>query len=208
MKQNSKIFSDRSGSRDRSESPRRRSRSRSTEIAEQLCRLHICNFDESIKKNDIEDAFSYVFYSFNNKLVAFFSYQTNFDLKKFGEIDNIWLASYPPLFAFVTFKDKDDARDALKEMDNAYIGRNRIKVANAHPPRRPGERRPPRRYGGYGGFRGGGSRYGGGPRYGGRSGGYRGGGPRYGGGDRYGGRRRDSFDPLEKGQRTQESIHV
>lgn len=45
-----------------------------------------------------------------------------------------------------------------------YIGRNRIKVANAHPPRRPGERRPPRRYGGYGGFRGGGSRYGGGPR--------------------------------------------
>lgn len=86
MKQNSKIFSDRSGSRDRSESPRRRSRSRSTEIAEQLCRLHICNFDESIKKNDIEDAFSYVFYSFNNKLVAFFSYQTNFDLKYLIEI--------------------------------------------------------------------------------------------------------------------------
>lgn len=41
-----------------------------------------------------------------------------------------------------------------------YIGRNKIKVATAHPPRKPGERGPPRRYGGGGGYRGGG-----GPRF-------------------------------------------
>lgn len=39
--------------------------------------------------------------------------------RKFGDIDNVWLASYPPLFAFVTFKAKEDAADALKEMNNA-----------------------------------------------------------------------------------------
>ncbi|KAM3726864.1 Serine/arginine-rich splicing factor [Dirofilaria immitis] len=145
--------SERSDSRSNSP-PRRRSRSRSVDqAAEQLGRLHICNFDESLRKDDLKDAFG-----------------------KFGDIDNVWLASYPPLFAFVTFKAKEDAADALKEMNNAYIGRNRIKVATAHPPRKPGERGPPRRYGG-GGYRGGG-----GPRsYGGygRGGGYGGGG--YGG---------------------------
>lgn len=41
--------------------------------------------------------------------------------RKFGDIDNVWLASYPPLFAFVTFKAKEDAADALKEMNNAYV---------------------------------------------------------------------------------------
>lgn len=41
-----------------------------------------------------------------------------------------------------------------------YIGKNKIKVATAHPPRKPGERGPSRRYGGGGGYRGGG-----GPRF-------------------------------------------
>uniref|UniRef100_A0A0M3HFR2 RRM domain-containing protein n=1 Tax=Ascaris lumbricoides TaxID=6252 RepID=A0A0M3HFR2_ASCLU len=79
--------------------PRRRSRSRSTDrAADELGRLHICNFDDSLKKGDLEDAF-----------------------KKFGSIHNVWLASYPPLFAFVTFKNKDEADEALREMDNAYV---------------------------------------------------------------------------------------
>lgn len=53
----SQSFSDRSDSR--SVSPqRRRSRSRSADhAAEQLGRLHICNFDESLKKDDLKDAF-------------------------------------------------------------------------------------------------------------------------------------------------------
>ncbi|VDM49110.1 unnamed protein product [Toxocara canis] len=130
-------------SQSRSPTPRRRSRSRSSErAADEFGRLHICNFDESLKKGDLEDAF-----------------------KKYGSIHNVWLASYPPLFAFVTFKNKDEANDALKEMDNAYIGRNKIRVATAHPPRQPGDR-PPRRYGGGGGY-GGGGYGGGGSRYGG-----------------------------------------
>ncbi|VDK58687.1 unnamed protein product [Anisakis simplex] len=116
---------------------RNRSRSRSSDgQSDEFGRLHICNFDESMKEADLEDAF-----------------------KKFGNIHSVWLASYPPLFAFVTFKHKDDAAEALKQMDNAYVGRNKIKVATAHPPRKPGERRP-RRFGGGGGGRGGG--YGGG----------------------------------------------
>lgn len=41
--------------------------------------------------------------------------------RKFGDIDNVWLASYPPLFAFVTFKAKGDADDALKEMNNTFV---------------------------------------------------------------------------------------
>ncbi|KAL3981753.1 RNA recognition motif family protein [Acanthocheilonema viteae] len=154
----SKNHSQRSGRSDSHSNtpPRRRSRSRSVNhAAEQLGRLHICNFDESLRKDDLKDAFG-----------------------KFGDIDNVWLASYPPLFAFVTFKAKEDAADALKEMNNAYIGRNKIKVATAHPPRKQGERGPPRRYGGgyrgsggprsYGGYGGRGGGYGGG--YGGRSG--------------------------------------
>ncbi|VDN05881.1 unnamed protein product [Thelazia callipaeda] len=157
-------FSERSDSRSNTP-PRRRSRSRSIDHAiEQLGRLHICNFDESLRKDDLKDAFG-----------------------KFGDIDNVWLASYPPLFAFVTFKMKEDAADALKEMNNAYIGRNKIKVATAHPPRKPGERGPPRRFGG-GGYRGGGGprSYGG---YGSRGGGYNGGsyGGRSGGARSYGG---------------------
>uniref|UniRef100_A0A0R3RWF4 RRM domain-containing protein n=1 Tax=Elaeophora elaphi TaxID=1147741 RepID=A0A0R3RWF4_9BILA len=145
--------------RSKSHSPRRSV----DHAAEQLGRLHICNFDESLRKDDLKDAFG-----------------------KFGDIDNVWLASYPPLFAFVTFKAKEDAADALKEMNNAYIGRNKIKVATAHPPRKPGERGPSRRYGG--GYRGGGGprAYGG---YGGRGGGYGGGGygGRSGGSRSYGG---------------------
>ncbi|VDD87765.1 unnamed protein product [Enterobius vermicularis] len=160
--------SDRSGSERASRSPKRRSRSRSEErdirsdrVVDQLARLHICNFDESLRKSDLENAFS-----------------------KYGKIDNVWLASYPPLFAFITFKNRDEASDALKEMDNTYIGRNKIKVAKAHPPRRSGDRGQSSRRPGSG--RGGNyndrSRYGrGGRSYGGgSSGGYaRQGGSRY-----------------------------
>ncbi|VDN24954.1 unnamed protein product [Gongylonema pulchrum] len=119
--------------------------------------------------------------------------------RKFGDIENVWLATYPPLFAFVTFKTKEDADDALKEMNNAYIGRNRIKVATAHPPRKPGDRGPVRRYSGGGGYRGGGgprsygggygggysSRGGGGGGYGGGYGARSGGSRSYGGGGGY-----------------------
>lgn len=45
--------------------PRRRSRSRSVDrAAEQLGRLHICNFDESLRKDDLKDAFGYFFEPF------------------------------------------------------------------------------------------------------------------------------------------------
>lgn len=57
-------FSERSDSRSNTP-PRRRSRSRSVDrAAEQLGRLHICNFDESLRKDDLKDAFGYaIFFS-------------------------------------------------------------------------------------------------------------------------------------------------
>ncbi|MFH4975006.1 hypothetical protein AB6A40_001715 [Gnathostoma spinigerum] len=143
-------------SRDGSPSDRKRSRSRSADhLTSSFTRLHVCNFDESIKKGDLEEAFS-----------------------RYGSLDSVWIASYPPLFAFITFKSKNDASDALKQLDNSYIGKNRIKVAQAYPPRRQGDRGA-RRYSG--------SRYsGGGGRYPqrsyGRGGGYSG---SYGGGSRF-----------------------
>uniref|UniRef100_A0A915PGX7 RRM domain-containing protein n=1 Tax=Setaria digitata TaxID=48799 RepID=A0A915PGX7_9BILA len=160
--------------------PRRRSRSRSVDhAAEQLGRLHICGLYYF-------ELGGFRFSDGNNVSQLLIALHTCL-FSKFGDIDNVWLASYPPLFAFVTFKAKEDAADALKEMNNAYIGRNKIKVATAHPPRKPGERGPPRRYGG-GGYRGGGGprSYGGG--YG-RGGGYGGGGygGRSGGSRSYGG---------------------
>lgn len=47
--------------------------------------------DASISERDIEDAFS-----------------------KFGSISECWVATYAPFFAFVVFKSRDDAEDAVK----------------------------------------------------------------------------------------------
>ena len=38
---------------------------------------------------------------------------------KFGEILEVWVAENPPCFAFVVFKEKEDAEDALDEMNGA-----------------------------------------------------------------------------------------
>lgn len=54
--------------------------------------------DDTIRRRDLEDAFG-----------------------KFGKLDDIWLASYPPLYAFVVFHEAQDATKALKEMQTGYI---------------------------------------------------------------------------------------
>lgn len=84
-------------------------------------RLHIANLDESIRRRDIEDAFS-----------------------KFGKLEDIWVASYPPLYAFVVFVDAKDAAEALREMKSGYIRDCHIRTTVALP-RNSGRRGPPPR---------------------------------------------------------------
>jgi hypothetical protein len=59
-----------------------------------LCRVHIADLTEKVTKSDIEKS-----------------------MGKFGEIEEVWMAKNPPCFAFVVFKNKEDAGDAIKEMD-------------------------------------------------------------------------------------------
>ncbi|TKR77358.1 hypothetical protein L596_018351 [Steinernema carpocapsae] len=133
----------------RSRSPReRRRRSRSgsnrsrtydsDEMMAQVqdARLHISDLDQSVRRRDIEDLFS-----------------------KYGRLEDIWLATYPPIYAFVVFESRRDAAKALKELRTCQIRHCRVRVSAALPRRRTNsERRPPPRSGGgggYGGSRGG-----------------------------------------------------
>ena len=37
--------------------------------------------------------------------------------EKFGKIHEVWLAKNPPCFAFIVYEDKEDAKDAAREMN-------------------------------------------------------------------------------------------
>ena len=117
------------GRRDsRSPSPRRngggrgRERSASPSTAK---RLHLADLDETVTRRGVEDTFG-----------------------KFGKLSDVWVASYPPYFGFITYERSDDAAEALKAMRSGYIGDCRIRVTVALPR---GSRRSPRPYRGGGG---------------------------------------------------------
>ena len=59
------------------------------------CRIHIADLTSSVTQYDIEKAF-----------------------QKYGEIKEVWMAKNPPCFAFVVYKNKQDAAEAVKDMDN------------------------------------------------------------------------------------------
>uniref|UniRef100_A0A1I8EA43 RRM domain-containing protein n=1 Tax=Wuchereria bancrofti TaxID=6293 RepID=A0A1I8EA43_WUCBA len=144
---------ERSRSRSRTRSKTRsRSKTYSPERGEEG-RLHVANIDESVRARDLEEAFS-----------------------RFGKLSEVWVASYPPLFAFVVFKNKSDANEALAALNNTYIRNCRVRVSVALPRVRAHDRY--RFGGGYGGGYYGGGGYG-------RYGGY--GSSRYGDYGRYGG---------------------
>ena len=92
--------SDRDRSRERRKS-RDRSRNRSRDRSDDRrdndlnkCRIHVADLTESVTQHDVEKTFG-----------------------RFGEISEVWMAKNPPCFAFVVFKDKEDASDAVREMD-------------------------------------------------------------------------------------------
>jgi arginine/serine-rich splicing factor 7 len=74
------------------------------------CRIHVADLSDSITQYDIEKHFN-----------------------KFGEISEVWMAKNPPCFAFCVFKNKSDAAEAVREMDNKVIGNNRCRVTFARP---------------------------------------------------------------------------
>ncbi len=56
--------------------------------------VHIADLTNSVTQYDIEKVFM-----------------------KYGEIKEVWMAKNPPCFAFVVFKNKEDAAEACKDMD-------------------------------------------------------------------------------------------
>ncbi|XP_038052379.1 serine/arginine-rich splicing factor 7-like [Patiria miniata] len=53
--------------------------------------------------------------------------------KKFGPLFEVWLARYPPLFAFVVFQNRKDAEEAVREMNGETIRGSRVQVNVARP---------------------------------------------------------------------------
>nr|AGM32900.1 putative RNA-binding protein [Coptotermes formosanus] len=52
---------------------------------------------------------------------------------KYGPLREIWVAKSPPCFAFVVFREKDDAEDAVKATDGMTLCGSRIRVTFARP---------------------------------------------------------------------------
>lgn len=94
----------------RSRSPRRRSPSRSPTPDMDGQRLHVADLDSNASKRDIEDMFT-----------------------KFGPLEEIWMARSVPCFAFVVFKNKDDAYEACRAADGQDICGRRVRVTMARP---------------------------------------------------------------------------
>ena len=86
----------RSRGHDRSRSPRRspgRSRSRSSSLEDGF-RVHVSDLGIDCDKNEIERTF-----------------------EKYGPLFEVWLARSPPCFAFIVYRHKEDAEDAIREMN-------------------------------------------------------------------------------------------
>ncbi|XP_022082957.1 serine/arginine-rich splicing factor 7-like [Acanthaster planci] len=73
-------------------------------------RVYIGEINSEISRTDLEKAF-----------------------KKFGPLFEVWLARYPPLFAFVVFQRKKDAEDAVREMNGETMRGARLQVNLARP---------------------------------------------------------------------------
>lgn len=89
----------RSRSRSRSGEKKRRSSSRSpASDDENMCRVHIADLGLDPSKTAISRVF-----------------------EKFGPLREVWVAKIPPCFAFVVYKYKDDANEAVRKMDGEYV---------------------------------------------------------------------------------------
>ena len=85
----------RSRSRDRNHRDRDNYRDRYDDrSSEDLCRVHVADISQSVSKSEIEKVFG-----------------------KYGDIEEVWMAKNPPCFAFIVYKNKEDADDAIRDMN-------------------------------------------------------------------------------------------
>lgn len=116
-------YDDRDRDRDRSYKSSRYDRNRSSsrdrysDRKDEPYRLHVSNLTEKAYKEDIEETF-----------------------RKYGELNEVWVAKNPPCFAFVVFKRKEDADEAVRDLDGKQFCGSRVRVTWAHP-RSKGRRR-------------------------------------------------------------------
>jgi len=71
-------------------------------------RLHVSPLNPRTSRRDIEKIFS-----------------------KFGTINEVWMATNPPCFAFVNFKHRADAEEAIQAMDGKMIDNSRVGISFA-----------------------------------------------------------------------------
>ncbi|CAF1138607.1 unnamed protein product [Adineta steineri] len=69
-------------------------------------RVHISDLAAGISRKEIERVFT-----------------------KYGIINEVWVATNPPCFAFVNFKHRSDADKAIREVDGKIIGSTRVGVS-------------------------------------------------------------------------------
>jgi len=98
---------------------------------EQGYRLHVAPLSPRTSRRDIEKLFS-----------------------KHGTINEVWMATNPPCFAFVNFKHRADAEEAMKALDGKTIDNSRVGISFARKRTIGG-----RRGGHFNGGGGGGDRY-------------------------------------------------
>lgn len=102
----------RSRSRSRSDSLKSTSSGRAAHAkdwdGESGYRLHVSPLNPRTSRRDIERIFS-----------------------KYGKINEVWMATNPPCFAFVNYKHRADADDAMQAMDGKSIDNSRVGVSYA-----------------------------------------------------------------------------
>ncbi|CAF1549100.1 unnamed protein product [Adineta steineri] len=57
-------------------------------------RIHVSDLVAGVKREEIEQAFT-----------------------KFGTLNEVWVATNPPCFAFINYKHRSDAEQAIRELD-------------------------------------------------------------------------------------------
>lgn len=82
------------GDRRRSRRSYSRSRSASSEDDSDLCRVHVADLGLDPSQTELTRIFD-----------------------KFGPLKEVWVAKIPPCFAFVVYKHKEDANEAVRKMD-------------------------------------------------------------------------------------------
>jgi len=65
--------------------------------------------------------------------------------RPYGPLNEVWVASNPPCFAFINFRHRADGEQALKEVDGKVVGGSRVGLSWARP-RNYGGRPTPSRY--------------------------------------------------------------